>query len=97
MFNRHVEQLYRIVTEGTLVRMVGRASDPVTRRLEPERSGQDVVTLQLALREKGYDAGLADGRYGEQTASAVKKLQESYGLFPDGLGWPDVYLLLGVR
>jgi len=97
MFNRHVEQLYRIIPEGTLVRMMGRASDPVSRPLQPGNSGQDVITLQLALREKGYDPGLADGRYGEQTAQAVKRLQASYGLLPDGLGWPDIYLLLGVR
>ncbi len=97
MFNRHVEQLYRIIPEGTLVRIVGRPSDPVTRLLKPGHTGQDVVTLQLALREKGYDVGLADARYGEQTASAVRQLQEDYGLHPDGLGWPDVYLLLGVR
>ncbi|NLJ25715.1 MAG: L,D-transpeptidase family protein [Firmicutes bacterium] len=97
MFNRHVEQLFRIIPEGTLVRMVGRSSDPVTRQLKPGSSGQDVITLQLALRENGYDAGIADGRYGEQTAAAIKRLQERYGLVPDGLGWPDVYLLLGVR
>ena len=88
MFNRHVEQLYRIIPEGTLVRIVGRPSDPVTRLLKPGHTGQDVVTLQLALREKGYDVGLADARYGEQTASAVRQLQEDYGLHPDGLGWP---------
>jgi peptidoglycan hydrolase-like protein with peptidoglycan-binding domain len=97
MFNSHVEQLFSIIPEGTLVKMVGRPSDPVKRYLKPGSSGQDVVTLQLALREKGYDPGLADGRYGEQTAQAVKRLQGQYGLMPDGLGWPDVYLLLGVR
>jgi peptidoglycan hydrolase-like protein with peptidoglycan-binding domain len=97
MFNRHVEQLYRIIPEGTLVRLVGRPSDPVKRHLKPGRTGQDVVTLQLALTEKGYDAGRADARYGQQTAAAVKQLQADYGLYPDGLGWPDVYLLLGVR
>ncbi|NLA57628.1 MAG: L,D-transpeptidase family protein [Firmicutes bacterium] len=97
MFNRHVEQLYRIIPEGTLVRIVGRPSDPVTRFLKPGHTGQDVVTLQLALAEKGYDVGLADARYREQTASAVKQLQEDYGLYPDGSGWPNVYMLLGVR
>jgi peptidoglycan hydrolase-like protein with peptidoglycan-binding domain len=51
----------------------------------------------MALRERNCDCGLADGRYGEQTADAVKKLQRMYGLMADGLGWPDVYLLLGVR
>ncbi len=97
MFNSHVEYLYRIIPEGTLVRMVGRASDSVTRHLKPGSCGQDVITLQMALRERNCDCGLADGRYGEQTADAVKKLQRMYGLMADGLGWPDVYLLLGVR
>ena len=97
MFNRHVEQLFGLVPEGTLVRMVGRTSDPVHRHLKPGSCGQDVITLQLSLRAKGYDPGLADGRYGEQTAEAVKGLQQHYSLMPDGLGWPDVYLLLGVR
>ena len=77
------------------MRIVGRPSNPVTRLLKPGNTGQDVVTLQQALAEKGYDVGLADARYGEQTASAVKQLQEDYGLYPDGLGWPDVYSLLG--
>lgn len=97
MFNSHVEYLYRIIPEGTLVRMVGRESDRVSRHLKLGSYGQDVITLQLALRERGCDCGLADGRYGEQTAEAVKKVQKDYGMLPDGLGWPDVYLVLGVR
>ncbi|NMB25349.1 MAG: L,D-transpeptidase family protein [Firmicutes bacterium] len=97
MFNSHVEYLYRIIPEGTLVRMVGRDSDPVTRHLKPGSYGQDVITLQLALKERGCDCGLADGRYGEQTQEAVKEVQKDYGMLPDGLGWPDVYLVLGVK
>ncbi len=97
MFNRHVEQVFRIIPEGTIVRMVGRSPGGVARQLEQGSSGQDVVALQFALREQGCDCGLADGRYGEQTAEAVKQLQKAYGLMADGIGWPDVYLLLGVR
>ncbi|NLK08006.1 MAG: L,D-transpeptidase family protein [Firmicutes bacterium] len=97
MFNSHVEYLYRIIPEGTIVRMIGRESDRVTRQLKPGNYGQDVITLQQALQANGCDCGLADGRYGEQTGEAVKALQRRYGMLPDGLGWPDVYLLLGVR
>lgn len=96
MFNHHVEKLYALVPYGTRVRLVGRSPGPIRRILQRGTTGQDVVALQLALRQAGYDAGYADGRYGQQTAAAVAQLQADYGLLPDGQGWPDVYLLLGV-
>jgi len=41
--------------------------------------GADVFTLQLHLREIGYDLA-ADGLYGSETESVVKAFQRDYGL-----------------
>ncbi len=46
--------------------------------------GDDVTTLQERLLELGYDAGYADGGFGERTESALRQFQRDYGLVPDG-------------
>ncbi len=98
MYNHQVEELYRWVKSGTPVRVVGR-SDPEfpKRALRRGNSGQDVVYLQLALREMGYDAGVADARFGADTENAVKALQTYYGLPADGIAGADTYYLLEVK
>ena len=50
-------------------------------------SGDDVKKLQNALIEKGYDVGAsgADGIFGSNTESAVRKYQQDNGLATDGI------------
>ena len=47
--------------------------------------GEAVAKLQEMLNELGFDCGTADGAYGTKTAAAVKKFQEAYGLYADGI------------
>jgi N-acetylmuramoyl-L-alanine amidase len=50
--------------------------------------GDDVATLQERLLELGFDAGRADGVFGERTAGALRGLQREYGLVADGTCGP---------
>lgn len=50
--------------------------------------GDDVAALQERLLELGFDAGRADGVFGERTAAALRGLQRDYGLVADGTCGP---------
>lgn len=56
-------------------------SQPVT--------GDDVFALQERLLELGYDAGRANGEFGQQTEQALRNFQRDYGLVVDGMCGPD--------
>lgn len=47
-------------------------------------SGNDVKWLQYELKERGYDTGGVDGKFGDKTATSVKAYQQKYGLLVDG-------------
>lgn len=47
--------------------------------------GENVRVLQKFLNKYDFDCGEADGIYGKQTVSAVKKFQKRYGLEVDGM------------
>lgn len=47
--------------------------------------GDDVKKLQQALKIMGYYSGSCDGVFGEQTETAVKKLQKAHGMSQDGI------------
>ena len=47
-------------------------------------SGDSVEKLQQALKIKGYFNGTVDGKYGDQTVSAVKAYQKAMGLTQTG-------------
>ena len=46
--------------------------------------GETVRIVQLALREKGYDPGPANGRAGKKTQGAIRKFQADRKLDPTG-------------
>jgi peptidoglycan hydrolase-like protein with peptidoglycan-binding domain len=98
MYNHDVEQLFEWVKIGTKVIITG---DPpkvsLGRALKEGISGKDVVIVQTRLRQMGFDPGGADGRFGANTKKAVLKLQEIFGLPPDGTVYPDVYYVLGLK
>lgn len=98
MHNRDVEELYMWVPVGT--RVIIRGVDPdvsFNRRLTVGVTGRDVVYVQLRLQELGFNARGADGRFGPNTAEAVKELQRLYGLPVDGEVYDDVYYILGLK
>lgn len=97
MYNRDVEQLYSWVPIGTKVRIVGTYKRvKINHALRPGHSGRDVQTLQLALLEKGFTPGSLDGRYGSNTANAVKRLQKLHGLPLTGIADETVLMILGL-
>ena len=49
----------------------------------------EVRQLQEALARLGYDAGGADGIYGNRTAAAVRTFQADHGIAVDGLVGPQ--------
>ena len=51
-------------------------------------AGEDVVRLQEALREAGFNPGAPDGRFGPGTDAAVRAFQRSEGLLADGIAGP---------
>ncbi|MGI6357648.1 MAG: peptidoglycan-binding protein [Bacillota bacterium] len=98
MHNRDVEQLYPWVKIGTKVSIVGPFPRvKVNRPLGLGLSGHEVQTLQLVLREAGFNPGSTDGRYGPDTAEAIRALQEFYGLRPTGQADWNVLTILGLR
>lgn len=98
MFNRDVEELYEWVPVGTPVKIVGIQPDvDFDRTIRPGATGRDVVFVQLRLQEMGFDAQGADGRFGPNSAEAVKELQRLYGLPEDGVVYEDVYYILGLK
>jgi len=54
-------------------------------------SRREVEGLQLALNQRGYDAGKPDGVLGPATRNAVRAYQRDAGLISDG--FPDQGLL----
>lgn len=57
-------------------------------------SGPDVLTLQSALKQLGFDPNGLDGRFGAGTELAVKAFQKSKGLTPDGIVGPNTMAAL---
>ena len=87
MYNRDVEEIYRMVSVGTPVDVVGDhylfyAKLPGTYK-KGNRS-QGVVTIQLRLKQLGYLNSRADGIFGSETENAVKIFQRLHGLPESG-------------
>lgn len=63
------------------------ASNKVSAIGTPKRgdSGNNIATLQSALKSKGYFKGKENGVMGGSTIIAVKSLQRSYGLRQTGI------------
>ncbi|MDD2619755.1 MAG: peptidoglycan-binding protein [Syntrophomonadaceae bacterium] len=100
MLNRHVEDLYPNVKEGTMVRIVENGKmfpedlKPVT--LQKKSSGQRVVYVQSRLKELGLVFDRADGRFGNMTELAVKYYQVWHDLQPTGIVDEGTYRAMGM-
>ena len=58
--------------------------------------GNNVVALQEALSEAGYELE-CDGIFGANTSEAVKAFQEASELDCDGIAGPDTFAALGLE
>ncbi len=56
--------------------------------------GEDVVRLQRALSELGYDVGECDGEFGYVTQDALMQFQREHRLRVDGVAGPQVRAML---
>ena len=54
-------------------------------------SGEYVKLLQSILKDKGYECGAIDGKFGPKTLSAVRRFQEDKGLDVDGIVGPKTW------
>lgn len=62
--------------------------------LRPGDSGDNVIALQTALQQAGYDTGEIDGDYGTLTSQAVAAFQTAEGLSVDGIAGPETLTAL---
>ena len=58
---------------------------------EPALSREQRVQMQERLSLRGFDVGTTDGIIGPRTVAAIKEVQKSVGLVPDG--FPTIGLL----
>lgn len=63
---------------------------------QPNMRTDVVRSIQLVLKDAGYDPGAIDGEFGPKTAQAVAAYQRSRGLVEDGEVGPQTAAALGV-
>ncbi|MCC8247615.1 N-acetylmuramoyl-L-alanine amidase [Saccharothrix luteola] len=95
---RAFQQQRGLITDGIVGPATYRALRDATYRLGDRPlaflmaqpvTGDDVFALQERLLELGYDAGRANGEFGQQTELALRSFQRDYGLIVDGMCGPD--------
>lgn len=99
MHNPDVIQLWDWVPMGTRVVILGAPPDIPEWAKEPLGKGAEswvVLEIQRRLRQRGYDAGVLDGRFGRQTEQAVRFLQRNLGLPETGRVDMRIYRTLGL-
>lgn len=57
----------------------------ISRQLAYGSTGNDVKTLQNALKQLGYNPGSIDGIFGKNTKSAIQKFQRASGITANGI------------
>lgn len=55
------------------------------KKTSPLMNGADVKEFQTKVKEKGFDAGAIDGKYGDKCVAACKAFQGAMGLSVDGI------------
>ena len=97
MHNKDVETLFPWVPIGTPVKIINNnlaPSESISRTIKIKSSGQLTVFIQEALKKQGFLLGMADGRFGNATALAVKYFQAYNSLPITGEIDPATYEML---
>lgn len=98
MFNEDVEEVFDLVTIGTIVRVKGiRPQLNLDREFLRGAVGPEVVLIQEALRKLGFDAGRCDGDYGESTARSVQEVTRVFEIGRGDRVTRDLLKILGLR
>ena len=66
-------------------------------KLKAKTSAADVKSMQVALKDKGFDPGPADGVMGPRTRAALMDYQRKEGLTPTGRWDDETAMKLGMR
>jgi peptidoglycan hydrolase-like protein with peptidoglycan-binding domain len=61
------------------------------------QGSEPVRQAQQALKDKGFDPGPIDGKYGPQTREAVRNYQKQNNIVANGRLGGDTYESLGVK
>lgn len=99
MFNRHVEELYKLIPLGTRVYILGHPlGEPYMepRSLANGDTGADVMLIQSRLKSAGYYSGPTNGKFGPATQRALEKFERDYNLPRDGIINRHDYEALGL-
>lgn len=98
MFNTEVEEVFKMVTVGTPVTIIGTpfgAPGMPPAILKFGDKGPDVLEVQRSLKRLGYIMWNPDGFWGNGTEKAVKSFRENNGLSGPNIVDEKVYKLLG--
>lgn len=99
MFNRHVEELYKLIPLGIRVQILGHPlGEPYMepRNLANGDTGADVMLIQSRLKSAGYYSGPTNGRFGPATQRALEKFERDHDLPRDGIINRHDYAALGL-
>ncbi len=104
MINTHKRNLRAAVAAAILTVLIaamlfafgGRQAEAAGELLRYGSRGESVKQVQTRLNELGYWCGSADGIFGANTQSAVKRFQRAKGLSADGIVGPKTYSALGI-
>ncbi len=99
MFNRHVEQLYSWVSEGTPVIIAGNPflyMDPAYKMMRRGDVGTAVMEIQSALKRLGYNIKV-DGIWGSEMEKVIIQYRKDAGLPFDNAVDRAVYVSLGLK
>ncbi len=81
---------------GSVVVSVSEPAGVVYRLKTPMMNDPKIKDIQKALSDKGFDTGGIDGKFGNNTFSAVSNFQSANGLTVDGEVGPDTLKALGI-
>ena len=98
MFNSDAEEIYRMVTNGIPVVIVGTPFGAPGAGPSPLRignTGPDVLEVQRALKRLGYLKWAPDGFWGQGTEKAVKEFRLDRGLTGANIVDDETFKLLG--